>query len=232
MFTLAAFVVGGDRAGALARRARAAGDVARAGAARVRLAGAPQPPPLRRLLRALRDHHAVRRRGRVLELQERPGRALSRASPSRWATTRSRTSSRSRSCTRPPTGGSSGSRSARSSRCARTAGEPKPLRTSKDYFPSQDRRSGPVSRFFDGETHDRGRPRREPVQRHLGRRRAGHREDPPAHRGGRPAVRQGRRRPDRRAVERVPRAGAARARPTGTRRARRPRASASRSTRW
>ena len=48
----------------------------------------------------------------------------------------------------------------------------------------------------------------EPAQRHLGRGRAGHRQDPPAHRRGRPAVRQGRRRPDRRAVERVPRAGA------------------------
>ena len=115
MFTLASFVAAGIVQelwrGVRARRA----DVARGRAGRVRLAGAPQPPALRRLLRAPRDHHAVRRRGRVLELQERPGRrAVARASPSRSATTSSPTSSRSPSCTRPPTGGSSGSRSARS----------------------------------------------------------------------------------------------------------------------
>jgi cytochrome c-type biogenesis protein CcmF len=31
-------------------------------------------------------------------------------------------------------------------------GKPMPLRTSKDYFPSQDPSLGPISRFFDGET--------------------------------------------------------------------------------
>jgi cytochrome c-type biogenesis protein CcmF len=31
-------------------------------------------------------------------------------------------------------------------------GKPRPLRTSKDYFPSQDTALGPVSRFFDGES--------------------------------------------------------------------------------
>jgi cytochrome c-type biogenesis protein CcmF len=31
-------------------------------------------------------------------------------------------------------------------------GKPRPLRTSKDYFPSQDSSLGPVSRFFDGES--------------------------------------------------------------------------------
>ena len=35
---------------------------------------------------------------------------------------------------------------------SKNGGKPKPLRTSKDYFPSQDSTLGPVSRFFDGET--------------------------------------------------------------------------------
>jgi cytochrome c-type biogenesis protein CcmF len=35
---------------------------------------------------------------------------------------------------------------------SKNGGAPKPLRTSKDYFPSQDSSLGPVSRFFDGET--------------------------------------------------------------------------------
>jgi cytochrome c-type biogenesis protein CcmF len=35
---------------------------------------------------------------------------------------------------------------------SKNGGKPKPLRTSKDYFPSQDSSLGPVSRFFDGET--------------------------------------------------------------------------------
>ena len=34
----------------------------------------------------------------------------------------------------------------------KNGGAPTPLRTSKDYFPSQDASLGPVSRFFDGET--------------------------------------------------------------------------------
>ena len=34
----------------------------------------------------------------------------------------------------------------------RKDGKPKPLHTSKDYFPSQDPSLGPVSRFFDGES--------------------------------------------------------------------------------
>jgi cytochrome c-type biogenesis protein CcmF len=35
---------------------------------------------------------------------------------------------------------------------SKNGGKPKPLRTSKDYFPSQDSTLGPVSRFFDGES--------------------------------------------------------------------------------
>jgi cytochrome c-type biogenesis protein CcmF len=35
---------------------------------------------------------------------------------------------------------------------SKNGGAPKPLRTSKDYFPSQDSSLGPVSRFFDGES--------------------------------------------------------------------------------
>ena len=35
---------------------------------------------------------------------------------------------------------------------SKNGSKPKPLRTSKDYFPSQDATLGPVSRFFDGET--------------------------------------------------------------------------------
>jgi cytochrome c-type biogenesis protein CcmF len=35
---------------------------------------------------------------------------------------------------------------------SKNGGAPKPLRTSKDYFPSQDASLGPVSRFFDGES--------------------------------------------------------------------------------
>ncbi len=72
--------------------------------------------------------------------------------------------------------------------------------------------AGPVARaglaLLRRRVDDRGRARRQPAQRHLGRGRAGHREAAPAHRGGRPAVRQGARRPVRRAVQRVPRARA------------------------
>ena len=73
MFGFGGFVLGGDRPGVLARRARAAGGRARVRAGRAGVAGAPQPPPLRRLHRARRDRRAVRRRGRVLELQGRSG---------------------------------------------------------------------------------------------------------------------------------------------------------------
>ena len=58
-------------AGVLARHPRPAGDVERLAAAGVRVAGAAQPAPLRRVHRARRRRGAARRRGRVLEL---PGR--------------------------------------------------------------------------------------------------------------------------------------------------------------
>ena len=122
MFTLGGLRVRRRRAGALARRARAARGRARAGAARARLARPPQPAPLRRLPRARRDRRAVRRRGRVLELQGRPRRLAEPGRDARRsAATSSPTSSRSPSCTRRPTAGWSGSRSAPSCASARTA---------------------------------------------------------------------------------------------------------------
>ena len=161
-----------DRAGALARRARAAGDVARAGAARVRLAGAPQPPALRRLLRAPRDHHAVRRRGRVLELQERPGRgALARA-----VQADGRLQDHVRQADR---------RAARG--VQRAAGADRARRPADRH---QERRQAEAAADVEGllpvagldararlallrrRVDDRGRPRRQPAQRHLGRGRA------------------------------------------------------------
>ena len=127
--------------------------VARAGARRARLAGAPQPPPLRRLLRARRDRHAVRRRGRVLELQERPGRRAQPGPVQRGRRLRVHVRQADRRAARgAPTAGWSGSRSAPQLRVRKNGGKPKPLRTSKDYFPSQDPTLGPVSRFFDGES--------------------------------------------------------------------------------
>ena len=74
MFGLAGFVRRRHRAGVLARRARAAHVVGGGRAAGLRLAHRPQPAALRRLLRAPRDHHAVRRGRRLLVLQDRPRR--------------------------------------------------------------------------------------------------------------------------------------------------------------
>ena len=92
MFGLAAFVLAARRAGAVARRAGAAGDVGRLGAARARLARPAQPPPLRRLPRARRRRGAVRRRGGVVGVPGRPRRpARRRARPRGSAATRSPT---------------------------------------------------------------------------------------------------------------------------------------------
>ncbi len=76
MFSFAAFVVGGGRAGAVARRRRAARDVGRLAAGRPGLARAPQPRALRRLHRPRRDRGAVRRRRGVVRV---PGPAPRRA---------------------------------------------------------------------------------------------------------------------------------------------------------
>ena len=65
----------GRRAGVLARRARAARDVRRFGAAGAGRAGAPQPAPLRRLHRPRRDRGAVRRGRRLHRVPGRPRRA-------------------------------------------------------------------------------------------------------------------------------------------------------------
>ena len=207
MFGFGGFVLGRDRPGVLARRARAARGRARVRAGRAGVAGAPQPAPLRRLHRARRDRRAVRRRGRLLELQGHPRRrAQPRAERAASAARSSRTSSRPPSCTRRRTAASSGSRSAPS--CASTA---RPMHTSKDYFPSQDPELGPVSRFFDGEATTEVALDASLGQGHLGRRRAGHREAAPAPRGGRPAVRQRRGRPLGRGLQPVPGARPARA---------------------
>ncbi len=90
-------------------------------------------------------------------------------------------------------------------------GKPRPLRTSKDYFPSQDTSLGPVSRFFDGESTTEVGLDTSLHNDIWAAVAPGHREAAPPDRRGRQALRQGRRRPDGRAVQRVPRARAARA---------------------
>ena len=77
MFCCARVRVRQHRAGVLPRRARAARDGGRAGAARAAGARAPQPQALRRLHRAHRHRGAVHRRGRLLVL---PARLRARAS--------------------------------------------------------------------------------------------------------------------------------------------------------
>ncbi len=71
MFCCAAFVLGSVGQEFFRGIARAPRDGGRAAAARAGLAGAPQPPPLRRLHRARRDRRAVHRRRRVLVLPAR-----------------------------------------------------------------------------------------------------------------------------------------------------------------
>ena len=139
-----------DRAGALARRPRAAADVARAGAAGVRLARAAQPPALRRLLvhlgiitlfvgaaaprasrtsRTWRCSRAVQKIGDYKFTYVKPIAELHAASNGGW----------------------SGSRSARSSasqerRQAAAAADVEGL------LPVAGHLARPVSRFFDGES--------------------------------------------------------------------------------
>ena len=103
------------RPGVLARRARAARDVGRGAAGRPGLAGAPQPPPLRRLPGPRRRRDAVRRRGGLLGLPGRARRAP-RAGPER-ARRRLR---RHATSARPPTSRprpTAGSRRSTSARC-------------------------------------------------------------------------------------------------------------------
>ena len=153
MFALAGFVFGGVAQelwrGVRARRAVSREPVPR----RARLARPAQPAPLRRLPRAPRDHHAVRRRRRVLELQGRPGRR--RCSPGQTAKVGGYEFTYVK-----PIAELHAAPNGRLERIAfgaqlsvrKGGGKPRPLRTSKDYFPSQDTSLGPVSRFFDGES--------------------------------------------------------------------------------
>ena len=143
-------MIAGGRPGALARRARAARDVATTSAAgRARLARAPQPPPLRRLHRPRRASRCCssasrrRRRSRRSTLVElRPGQTTRvgdyddhlRASRRRGSSPR-------------PTAGSSGSTSARSSSVRRGDGKPHDAADrSKSYFPQHGDRTSARSR--------------------------------------------------------------------------------------
>ena len=199
------------RAGVLARRARAADVVRRGGAARVRVAGGPQPAALRRLLRAPRDHHAVRRRRRLLELQDHPRRG---AEPGGEGARR-----RLRVHLRQADGAAArrAQRAAGADRLRRRAVGAQGRRRAEGAAHLQGLLplAGPDARpglaLLRRRDDDRGRARREPRQGRLGRGRAGHGQAARPHRRGRPAVRARRRRPDRRPVERVPRARAARA---------------------
>ena len=108
-----------------------------------------QPPPLRRLLRARRDHRAVRRRGRVLELQGRPGRRAATRAERAGRRQRVHLRQADRRAARGAQRAAGADRARR--RAARRTAASEPMHTSKDYFPSQDPSLGPVSRFFDGE---------------------------------------------------------------------------------
>ena len=152
MFTFAAFVLAGGRAGAVARRARAARDVARlgAGGAASRSCGAtgaataatPSTSGSRCCSSAWRRRRRSRRSGWS---------SCGPARPSGWTATRSPTSARPRGWWRRATGGSSGSTSVRGCGCGAATAPAQTLDTYKSYFPSTDPSLGPVSRFFEGE---------------------------------------------------------------------------------
>ena len=172
--------------GVRARRAVAREPVPR----RARLARQAQPAPLRRLLRARRDHHAVRRRGRVLD-RSRTSRT-SRCSPGQTA----QVGGYEFTYVKPiaelhaaPNGRLERIAFGAAAAASRAAARPSRCARRRTTSRRRTRRSGPVSRFFDGESTTEVGARREPAQGRLGRGRAGHREAPAADRRGRPALR-------------------------------------------
>ena len=150
MFALGAFVVAGIVQelwrGVRARRAIAREPVA----GRARVAGAPQPAPLRRLPRAHRHRRAVHRRRRLVGLPGRPRRApeAGRVRAVGGYDVHLRQADRA-SCTRRRTGGWSGSRSAPQLRVAKDGKLVETLRP-EGLLPVEGAGSGPVGRFFEG----------------------------------------------------------------------------------
>ena len=181
------------RAGALARRARAAGDVRRLGAARARAARPAQPPPLRRL-------HRARRRRRCCSSAWRPRRR-----------SRTPTTSRSASGRRAKVGGyeityvkptadlrGGQQRPAREDRprrrrcgCRRDGKTVGTLHTEQLVLPHRGPDARPGLALLRGRGDERGRPARRPAARRLERDHAQHARPAAADRRGRQGLHRG-----------------------------------------
>ena len=155
MFCCAAFVLGrvGQEfwRGARARRAMTGESVPR----RAARAGAPQPPPLRRLHRARRDRRPVRRRGRVVGL---PAARDVRLAPGQTATVGGYDVTYVQPRRREHRPREDDARR-RAERLAATASRSRTLRPTRGYFPSQDADARAGRRaLLRGRGDERGRP--------------------------------------------------------------------------
>ena len=148
----AAFVLAGGRAGAVARRRRAARDVERLRAGRAGLARAPQPRGATAATSSTSGSRccssAWRRRPR-----SRPSTwsSCGRARPTASATRRSPTRSRPRELVAASNGRLERIDLGAQLRVQRGDGAPQTVQTYKSYFPSTAPDLGPISRFFEGE---------------------------------------------------------------------------------
>ena len=161
-------------------------------AGRARLAGAAQPPPLRRLPRA-------RRAWRCCSSASPRPRASSTCTTSRSSRARPRSRRLHVTYVKPTAelhaapqrpAGADRPRRAAARRARRRQGRRR-CAPSKSLLPVDGRRSlGPVSRFFEGEATSEVGLRRRPAARHLDRGRARHRRASAAHRRGRQGLRR------------------------------------------
>ena len=210
MFALRRVRARGRRAGALARRARAAGDVARVGAGRARLARAAQPAPLRRLPRARRRSPCCssasprRRRSRTQRDVRARGPARPRGSAATTITYERPTSRLVAAQQR----AARADRPRRRLRVRRGGEPPRHARDVQSYFPSHGPEPRPGLALLRGRGDERGRAARRAAARPLDRGRARHR--PALRRGSSRATRCSRDATELSATERARRSSARR----------------------